>query len=422
MKALQFLTDPEPWPERACPTMPRCCCATSRRRRWRWSTCDDPPLHRRRLARAAQPAHRHLRLGLEAGADGLRRRRRQPHDRVHLVPPGARPRGGRRRSTSTGPGGATASTSASGWCSTRTSVAGPAASRRCARRASGATTRSAGTSTRGACRRASTPATRSRRPAGSPRRCRPTRVMAFAVPDAIPDEVAVLADPWSVSFHAITRNPPPPGSKVRRLRRRCARARPPPRSSASSTRPSRSATIARWPAQADLARSLGADGVRARARARGADRGAGRVVGRDAAPPVERACPVAYPGHDRRRLRHGRRRRRTVEVGLRILREQGTLVQLGVSSPDRFEWTPWYFKELRLIGSNAFGDETFEGRRRARVRALLRPARRRPHRPLRACSPTSSGSTEWRDAFTTIVDQGDDRRHQGRLRLPLARR
>ena len=60
---------------------------------------------------------------------------------------------------------------------------------------------------------------------------------------------------------------------------------------------------------------------------------------------------------------------------MRVLREQGTLVQLGVSSPARFEWTPWYFKELRLIGSNAFGVETFEGRAAARLRALLRPAR-----------------------------------------------
>ena len=39
-------------------------------------------------------------------------------------------------------------------------------------------------------------------------------VHAFPVPDGISDEAAVLSDPFSVSFHAIVRNPPPPGGKV----------------------------------------------------------------------------------------------------------------------------------------------------------------------------------------------------------------
>src|SRR5690606_19351646 len=38
--------------------------------------------------------------------------------------------------------------------------------------------------------------------------------MVFRVPDSVPDEVAVLADPFSVSLHAITRTPPPEGGRV----------------------------------------------------------------------------------------------------------------------------------------------------------------------------------------------------------------
>ena len=38
--------------------------------------------------------------------------------------------------------------------------------------------------------------------------------MLFQVPDSIPDELAVFADPFAVSLHAITRHPPPPGGKV----------------------------------------------------------------------------------------------------------------------------------------------------------------------------------------------------------------
>ena len=38
--------------------------------------------------------------------------------------------------------------------------------------------------------------------------------MLFAVPDAIDDEHAIFADPFSVSLHSITRHPPPPGGRV----------------------------------------------------------------------------------------------------------------------------------------------------------------------------------------------------------------
>lgn len=51
----------------------------------------------------------------------------------------------------------------------------------------------------------------------------------------------------------------------------------------------------------------------------------------------------------------------TVETSLRILDTGGTLVISGVEPPSRFEWTPLYFKELRVIGSNAFGIESVNG-------------------------------------------------------------
>jgi threonine dehydrogenase-like Zn-dependent dehydrogenase len=37
---------------------------------------------------------------------------------------------------------------------------------------------------------------------------------------------------------------------------------------------------------------------------------------------------------------------------------------IGVEAPKRFEWTPIYFKELRVTGANAFGLETFRGVRK----------------------------------------------------------
>jgi len=51
----------------------------------------------------------------------------------------------------------------------------------------------------------------------------------------------------------------------------------------------------------------------------------------------------------------------TVETSLRLLATGGTLVVSGVEPPGRFEWTPLYFKELRVIGSNGFGVEEVGG-------------------------------------------------------------
>jgi threonine dehydrogenase-like Zn-dependent dehydrogenase len=54
----------------------------------------------------------------------------------------------------------------------------------------------------------------------------------------------------------------------------------------------------------------------------------------------------------------------TIETSLRVLATGGTLVVSGVETPKRFEWTPLYFKELRVIGSNAFGIEEVRGVRK----------------------------------------------------------
>jgi threonine dehydrogenase-like Zn-dependent dehydrogenase len=54
----------------------------------------------------------------------------------------------------------------------------------------------------------------------------------------------------------------------------------------------------------------------------------------------------------------------TVEVGIRVTAARGAIAVTGVEMPARFEWTPLYFKELRIVGSNAFGWETLGGERK----------------------------------------------------------
>lgn len=53
----------------------------------------------------------------------------------------------------------------------------------------------------------------------------------------------------------------------------------------------------------------------------------------------------------------------TLEIDVRVAQPRAKVVISGVANPARFEWTPLYFKEIEVIGSNAFEIETFEGQR-----------------------------------------------------------
>ena len=72
--------------------------------------------------------------------------------------------------------------------------------------------------------------------------------------------------------------------------------------------------------------------------------------------------PVTHPGHIDV-VYDSIAKAETLEVGVRVLAERGRLVYTGVATPERWESTPIYFKEITIAGSNAFGLEDFEGRR-----------------------------------------------------------
>lgn len=226
------------------------------------------------------------------------------------------------------------------------------------------------------------------------------RQMCIPVPDDVPDEVAVLADPFAVSLHAVTRTPPPPGGRalvygagaLGTTAAAVLRALHPDVEVAS---------VARFPAQARLAEQQGAhvfDPEPRPALVEALADWSGGVLHR----PWE-GLPTAHPGHiDVVYDTVGTAE--TVEVALRVLAERGSLVQLGVSSPARFEWTPWYFKELRLVGSNAFGIEEVEGRRAHGIvhyLDLVRAGRVDVGDLLTHRFPLE----RWRDAFAALADQ-----------------
>ncbi|MGI8491531.1 MAG: zinc-dependent alcohol dehydrogenase [Acidimicrobiales bacterium] len=227
--------------------------------------------------------------------------------------------------------------------------------------------------------------------------------MLFPVPEGLSDEEAILADPFAVSLHAVTRHPPAPGGKVivygagslGTMTLAILRTFYPD---------AEVAVIARFEAQAALARSLGASVVL------GSDdraqiveelaRWSGGVLVTGTA-----GLPMCHPGGvDIVYDTVGKPE--TLEVGVRLLKARATLVKTGFHGPGRWEWSPLYFKEIAWVGSNAFGIEELDGRRQHGIAHYLDLASA-GRVDLRAMLTHTFRLEQWREAFTTIATQGD---------------
>jgi threonine dehydrogenase-like Zn-dependent dehydrogenase len=181
------------------------------------------------------------------------------------------------------------------------------------------------------------------------------------VPSGVSDAAAVLADPFSVSLHAIARTPPPSHGRVLVI-------------GAGALGTTAVAVLRRWhpdvevavlcryPHQRDAVLRLGA--------ARAVDHEP-RDVALDSICSFAGGEPraalqglsMSYPGgvdvvYDTVGTAD------TLELAVRCCRILGHVVLLGVATPRRFEWTPIYFKELTVTGSSGFGHETVDGERR----------------------------------------------------------
>jgi len=226
--------------------------------------------------------------------------------------------------------------------------------------------------------------------------------MLFKVPDDMPDEVAVLADPFAVSLHGITRHPPRPGGKA--LVYGAGALGTMAVAILRSLYPEvEVAVIARFAAQAQLARTLGAHLVlqdpfdRMALVEQLAAWSGGRLV------EIPKGLPMAHPGGiDVVYDTIGKAE--TFEVGVRVLRTRGTLVQSGVHGAERWEASPLYFKEITLVGSNAFGIEEVDGVRKHGIQHYL---------DLAASGRVDLGGllthtfrlADWRSAFAALARQ-----------------
>jgi threonine dehydrogenase-like Zn-dependent dehydrogenase len=223
--------------------------------------------------------------------------------------------------------------------------------------------------------------------------------MLHKVPAGVPDELAVFADPFAVSLHAITRHPPQPGGRAMVYGAgalgTCATA------ILRALYPDVEVlVVARFSAQADLARKLGATVI--------AHEPALQVIEEAAAwsggvlQPSD-GLPMAYPGGiDVVYDTVGKQE--TFEISVRVLAARGTLVKAGVHGPTFWEDTPLYFKEISFVGSNAFGVEEINGERKHGIAHYLDLVDTGTVDLTGMLTHTFRLET-WRDAFVALATQ-----------------
>jgi threonine dehydrogenase-like Zn-dependent dehydrogenase len=102
----------------------------------------------------------------------------------------------------------------------------------------------------------------------------------------------------------------------------------------------------------------------------------------------------------------------TFEVDMRVLKARGTMVQLGLYTWTRGEFSPLYFKEIRWVGSNAFGIEEVDGVRKHGIAHYLDLAAS-GRIDLTGMLTHTFPLDDWRDAWMTLIDQ----EHTGAIKV-----
>ncbi len=187
--------------------------------------------------------------------------------------------------------------------------------------------------------------------------------MAIPVPDDVSDEAAVLADPFSVSLHSVLHHRPEPGDTV--VVYGCGTLGLCAIAILRALFDVRIYAITRFEHQARLALELGAvEAIPWRPAEQVIARFA-EITGSDICRPVDGTggLPMLYGPRGVRVVYNTVGTPESFEVSVRIAGPRSTVVISGVDTPARFEWSPHYFKEINLVGSNAFSVEEWEGRR-----------------------------------------------------------
>lgn len=184
----------------------------------------------------------------------------------------------------------------------------------------------------------------------------------FRLPANVSFEQAVLADPFAVSFHAVVKDPPD-GEEPTVLVYGAGTIGLGAVAAVKVVKPkARILVIARYPQQVVAAKRLGAAEVMTLSKGHEIIAKVAELTGARPWKSLWHGLPMLDGGVDA--VYDSICSPQTIEIGVRIVRPRGILSIVGVEAPKRFEWTPIYFKELRVVGSNAFGVEEFRGVRK----------------------------------------------------------
>jgi threonine dehydrogenase-like Zn-dependent dehydrogenase len=183
--------------------------------------------------------------------------------------------------------------------------------------------------------------------------------MCIPIPEDIRLEQAVLSDPYSVSLHGILNFPPQQNDTV--LVYGCGTLGLLNIAILKALYPStRILAVYRFDHQRELALLFGAEKAIAWRPLKKLIPTIGSLTGAE----------VLTPQHGKPMLNGGVQaiydsvgNAETLEIGVRVCDWRAKIVITGVATPRRFEWTPLYFKEVSIIGSNAFGFEPYAGKR-----------------------------------------------------------
>jgi len=182
--------------------------------------------------------------------------------------------------------------------------------------------------------------------------------MCFPIPDQVTDEQAALSDPFAVALHAIRKAPPKPGETA--VVYGCGPLGLLTIHALSRLYPDvRVIAVDLHPYLEPFARDMGASEYVMGAGAELIERVAAIVSARVSSVPM--ALPWVTGGVDRVYDTVGIAE--TLETGVRLIKPLGTVLLVGVGTPRRYEWTPIFFREVSVIGSNAYGVESFGDRR-----------------------------------------------------------
>ena len=229
--------------------------------------------------------------------------------------------------------------------------------------------------------------------------------MAIPIPDGVSDDEAVLADPFSVSLHSVLRYPPKTGDTV--VVYGCGTLGLSAIEILHKLFDVEIYAITRFPHQARLARELGAVETIPWRPAEAIIQRFAEIAKADLFAPIEGTggLPMLIGGRGPQVVYNTVGTAESFAVAVRIVSPRGTVVISGVDTPARYEWSPHYFKEVNLVGSNAFGVEEWNGKRQHAMRHYFDLIRDK-HIDMRPIITHRFRLEDYKDAFRYNHEQG----------------